>query len=78
MSRNDDYTTGNLLDFLYHQKYYKLIDIVLRRQTDTSIPQQINFTGKLEKDGGATISFYCWKSAKSYSKFLLDLLSVTE
>ena len=59
MSRNDDYTTGNLLDFLYHQKYYKLIDIVLRRQTDTSIPQQINFTGKLEKDGGATISFYC-------------------
>ena len=59
MSRNDDYTTGNLLDFLCHQKYYKLIDIVLRRQTDTSIPQQINFTGKLEKDGGATISFYC-------------------
>ena len=59
MSRNDDYTTGNLLDFLYHQKYYKLIDIVLPRQTDTSIPQQINFTGKLEKDGGATVSFYC-------------------
>ena len=25
MSRNDDYTTGNLLDYLYHQKYYKLI-----------------------------------------------------
>ena len=21
MSRNDDYTTGNLLDYLYHQKY---------------------------------------------------------
>ena len=27
MSRNDDYTTGNLLDYLYHQKCYKLIDI---------------------------------------------------
>ena len=25
MSRNDDYRTGNLLDYLYHQKYYKLI-----------------------------------------------------
>ena len=23
MSRNDDYTTGNLLDFSHHQKYYK-------------------------------------------------------
>ena len=22
MSRNDDYTTGNLLDYVYHQKYH--------------------------------------------------------
>ena len=28
MSRNDDYTTGNLLNYLYHQKYYKLKGIV--------------------------------------------------
>ena len=27
MSRNDDCTTGNLPDYLYHQKYYKLICI---------------------------------------------------
>ena len=27
MSRNDDYTIGNLLDFSYHQNYYKLIGI---------------------------------------------------
>ena len=26
-SRNDNCTTGNLLDYLYHQKYYKLICI---------------------------------------------------
>ena len=25
MSRTDDYTTGNLLDCFYQQKYYKLI-----------------------------------------------------
>ena len=25
VSRNDDYTTGNSLDFSYHQNYYKLI-----------------------------------------------------
>ena len=29
MSKNDDYTTGNLLDFSYHQNFYKLIGIVL-------------------------------------------------
>ena len=42
MSRNNDYTTGNLLDYLYHQSYYKLIGIDLARQTNTSIPQQIS------------------------------------
>ena len=33
-SRNDDYTTGNLLDYLYHQNYYKLIGIDLSRKTE--------------------------------------------
>ena len=27
MSRKDDYKTGHLLDYLYHQNYYKLIGI---------------------------------------------------
>ena len=53
MSRKDNYATGNLLDFLYHQKCYKLIGINLSWQTNTSIPQQINFIGKLEVDNGA-------------------------
>ena len=38
MSRNDDYTTGNLLDYLYHQKSYKLIGIDLSRQANATIP----------------------------------------
>ena len=42
MSRNDDYTTGNLLDFSSNQNYYKRIGIDLTRQTNTSIPQKIN------------------------------------
>ena len=46
ISRNDDYTTWNLLDYLYHQKYYKIIGIDFWRQTNTSIPQQFNFLGK--------------------------------
>ena len=41
----DDYTTGNLLDYLYHQKHYKLIGINLSRQSNTSI-KQFNLTGK--------------------------------
>ena len=53
MSRNDNYSTGNLLDFSYHQNYHKLIVLDLTRQTDTSIPQKINFIGKLGEDDGA-------------------------
>ena len=49
MSKNDDYTTGNLLDFSYHQNYYKLIGIHISRQANANIPQQINFTEKLEE-----------------------------
>ena len=59
MSRKNDYTTGNLSDHLYHQKYYKLIGTDLSRQTNTTIPQQNNFVRKLEKDDGARIFFYC-------------------
>ena len=56
MSRNDDYATGNLLDYFYHQKYYKLIIVDLSRQTNTSVRQPINSTGKLEEDDGVTCS----------------------
>ena len=45
MSRNDSYTTENLLDYFYHQSYYKVIDTHLSRQTNTSIPEQANFRG---------------------------------
>ena len=48
MSKNDDYTTGNLLDYLYHQNYYNLIGIDLSKQANTSIPQEINFVGSVE------------------------------
>ena len=41
-SKNNDYTTGHLLYYLCHQKYYNLIGFInlidLSRQTNTSIP----------------------------------------
>ena len=53
ISRNNEYTAVNLLDYDYFKKYYKLIAIDLSKQqvfqeNEDSI-QQINFTGKLEK-----------------------------
>ena len=65
MSRNDDYTTVNSLDYLY-QNYYKLIGIDLSRQSNTNIPQHINFTEKLDEDDGATISFIAEKQQKQF------------
>ena len=69
ISRNNDYATGNVLDYLYHQNYYKRIDIDLSRQKNMSIPQQISFTEKLEKDDGATIFFIAEKQQKSILNF---------
>ena len=45
MSKNDDYTTGKLLDYLYRQNYYRLIGIDLSRQTNITILQQVNYAG---------------------------------
>ena len=89
MSRNNDYITGNLLDFSNHQNYYKLIGIDLSRQTNTSIPQQIDFVSqkkimkrrrlrKLEEDDSATMLFIAGKQQKTILYFSLDSLIVTK
>ena len=72
MSRNDDYATGNLLHFSYHQNYYKLIGIDLSRKTKTNILQQINLAGKLEEEDGATMFFLAEKQQKTILNFSLD------
>ena len=69
MPRNSDYTTENLLDYLHHQKYYELIGIDLSRQTNSSIPHQINFTEKLEEDDGATMFYIPEKQRKTILNF---------
>ena len=51
MGRNNDYTTGNLLDYEYFSKDYKLIAIDLNKQIELENPdlkQLINFIGRLE------------------------------
>ena len=78
IKRNYDYTTGSLLDYLYHQKYYKLIGIDLCRQNNISMPQQINFVGKLEEDDGTKMFFIAEKQQKIILIFSLDSLAVSE
>ena len=55
MSNNNDYATGNLLDFAYFKNHYKLIAIDLSKQTKLKEPQQISFIGKLSNTLGAAI-----------------------
>ena len=77
MSRNDDCTKGNLVDFSYHQNYHKLISIDLSRQTNTSVSQQISFTEQLEDDD-ATIFSTAEKQQKLVLNVSLDSVIVTE
>ena len=52
ISRNKGYTTGNLLDYDYFKKHYKLIVIDLSKQQvlqeNEDLIQQNNFIGRLE------------------------------
>ena len=51
ISRNKEYTTGDLLDYDYFKKYYKLIAIDLSKQQvlqeNEDLIQQINFIGRI-------------------------------
>ena len=66
MNKNNDYTTGNLLDYEYFTKHYKLIAVDLSKQTELENPdlkQQINFIGRLEVN--ALIFFIIGKKGKN-------------
>ena len=72
MSKNNDYTTGNLLDYEYFSKHYRLIAIDLSKQIELEnlgLKQQINFIGKLEEDNGATMFFITEKSEENTFDF---------
>ena len=76
MSKNNDYTRGNLWDYEYFKDHYKLITIDLSKQTElenTDLKQQINFIGRLEVD--ATMFFIIEK--KEETTFYFSKNSVT-
>ena len=59
MSRSNDYTTGNLLDYEYFPKHYRVIAVDL---SNPDLKQQINFIGKLDRNKGATMFFIIEKN----------------
>ena len=68
ISSNNEYTTGNLLDYDYFKKHYKLIAIDLSKrqvlQENGDLIQQIKFIGKLEE--AANVFIYNRKKRKYY------------
>ena len=78
MSKTSGYTTGNLLDYEYFLKHYKLIAIDLSRQIELENPdlqQKINFIGKLEEDE-ATLFFIIEKSEETTFELLQNSVSI--
>ena len=79
MERNNDYRTGNLLDYEYFSKRYKLMAIDLRKQTELEnldLKQQVNFIGRLERNEGATMFFIIKKSEETTFEFTKNAVTV--
>ena len=71
MTKNNDYRTGNLLDYEYFKDQYKLIAIDLCKQIELENPdlkQQINFIGRLEENNG-TMLFVIGKKEETIFDF---------
>ena len=76
MSNNNDYATGNLQDFVYYKKHYKLIAFDLSKQTELKDPQEINFIGKFLKNTGATMFFTIGKSEETTFNFSQNSVTI--
>ena len=78
MSRNNDYSNGNLLNYEYFLNIYKLIAIDLSKQIELENPdlkQQINFIGKLEEDNVAMF-FIIEKLEETAFNFSLNFVNM--
>ena len=73
MSRNNDYTAGNLLDFAYFKENYRLIAIDLSSQTKLKDPPQISFIAKFENQAHGSTMFW---SLKNQKKLLLNFWKI--
>ena len=77
ISNNNDYTTGNLLDFANFKNHYKLIAIDLSKQTKLKDLQQISFIAKLSNMLGATMFFITEQSEETTFNFSQNFVTIT-
>ena len=78
ISKNNDYTTGNLLDYEYFSKHYKLIAIDLSKKIElgnSDLNQKNNSVGKLEDDR-ETMFFIIEKSEETTLEFPQNSMSI--
>ena len=78
LSKNNDYTTGNLLDYEYLKGYYQLIAIDLSKQIELEnfyLKQQITSIGRLEENN-ATMFIINEKKEETIFEFLQNSLVV--
>ena len=66
MSKKNDYTTSNLLDFAYFRNNYRLIATDLSKQIKLKDPRQINFIGKLEGQHYRATMFFIIEKSRHY------------
>ena len=81
MGRNNDYTTGNLLDYEYFSKLYKIIAIDLSKKVESEnldLKQQINFFGRLTRNEGAIIFSIIEKSVEATLDFWQNAATVVD
>ena len=76
ISKNNDYTTGTLLDFAYFKENYKLIAIDSSKQTKLKDLQQISFIGRVSAVRGVTMFFTIEKSEETIFEFLQNSIHI--
>ena len=78
ISRKNEYTTGNLLDYDYFKKHYELIAIDLSKQQvlqeNEDLIQQINFIGRLTE--AANVFIIIEKKENTILEFSQNLANV--
>ena len=76
MSNKNDYTTGNLLDFAYFKRNYRLIAIDLSKQIKLKDRQQISFIGRLINRRGAIMFFIIENSEETTFSFSQNSVTI--
>ena len=77
ISAKIDCKAGNLLDFVYFKRNYRLFTIDLSKKNKLKDPQQVIFIGKLQdQNKGATMYFIVDKLKETSFEFLQKSVNI--